>query len=103
MSLSDEHRQAFINAASALFRQIEKAKFLDGQQGGEIRFVPDGTAKKALAINRELHDIFGRIYRNHGVRAIRFRGSLFVLNVDDKKHITGMTVVEDSSIETIEG
>jgi hypothetical protein len=103
MALSTDEKEAFVNAALALVRETERTQSLDQSEDGDIHSVPDGTAKKTLAINRRLTDVFRRIYRNYGIRAIRFRGKLFVLSRDDNTHMGEVTLVEDSQVETIDG
>lgn len=103
MALSGDDREAFINAALALVRETERTQSLDRQEEGDIHSVPDGTAKKTLAINRQLNDVFCRIYRTYGTTAIRFYGKLFVLCVDDNTQMSQVTLVEDSQVETIDG
>ena len=102
MALSHEDREAFINAALALFRETGRTQSLYQQQAADLQSVPDGTARKTLAINRQLYEVFCRIQRASGTRAIRFRGKLFVLTVDDKAQMSGVTIVEDGQIETID-
>lgn len=99
MSLSQDERKQFVEAASAMIGMKEKLE-LEKEKAAEILEGHPGRVPKSsdevepyMAIGRRLRDILVEIYRSHpALPAIRFRGHIFSLTVD-KGQVLGLSMM----------
>jgi hypothetical protein len=100
--ISDELRQAIIKATSDFVALKEKGELIQEQQGGLIHSISFAFKDRLEAVQQEVADLLIRVNRDCGKTAIRCRGFTFSLTYNHKMEITGICVVPEAGVETIE-